>query len=86
MGCVGNEIFFMFVAVVLSACSNSESHIEVQGVSSAVPHAYNKENDYLRKQRNIEKADITQDRIEDYIVAAMYFSPKTKVTEVKSTM
>ena len=51
MGCVGNEIFFLFVAVVLSACSNSESHIEVQGVSSAVPHAYNKENDYLRKQK-----------------------------------
>ena len=66
---------------ILSACGNAAQTTEVQSTSDTDPAAYYKENDYIRKQLNVEKADLTQDGIEDYIVTAMYFSPGTKVTD-----
>lgn len=49
-----------------------------EGVSD--PEAYYKENNYIRKQLNLEKADLTHDGVEDYIVTAMYFTTGTEVT------
>ena len=49
-----------------------------EGVSE--PEAYYQENNYIRKQLNLEKADLTHDGVEDYIVTAMYFTPGTEVT------
>ena len=71
---------FLLVTIMLSGCADGVGNTEVQSFSKEDPEAYYKENAYIRKQLNVEKADVTQDGIDDYIVTAMYFSPGTKVT------
>ena len=52
---------------MLSGCADNVSNAEISSGSNTDPEAYYKENAYIRKQLNVDKADIIHDGIDDYM-------------------